>query len=97
MEKIIVNEKNAGLFFTQHGSHNLRLLLTAWILRVHEENAEKLKSSILCKIEAISQKLVAEYRRVHAESRGGVQEHFNPGHTDKRKLFCPYRQYSILM
>ena len=40
MEKIIVNEKNAGLFFTQHGSQRLKELLTAegaGALRAHAE------------------------------------------------------------
>ena len=50
MEKIIVNEKNAGLFFTQHGSQRLKELLTAegaGALRAHAEvalsNAEEVK------------------------------------------------------
>ena len=29
------------LFFTQHESHNFKLLLTAGTLRVHAENAEE--------------------------------------------------------
>ena len=35
------HEKNAGLFFTQHGSHNLKLLLTAGTLRVRAEETLK--------------------------------------------------------
>jgi len=37
------------LFFTQHESHNFKLLLTAGTLRVHAENAEMILSQYMRK------------------------------------------------